>query len=151
VTLIYPYSPVRMGCAVPSLFGRSARPRPLVTICVIGPTDSWVRDALLDTGADDSVFPELAARFIGLDLTNAPVGSATGVAASPVVLRYAVVALRLAVGRVQHQWNAWVGFTSAPLRQPLLGFAGCLQFFDANFRGAREEVELAVNANYSGT
>ena len=26
-----------------------------------------------------------------------------------------------------------------------------LQFFDAYFRGSREEVELTVNANYSGT
>ena len=44
----------------------------------------------------------------------------------------------------------WVGFTSAPLRQPLLGYAGFLQFFTATFHGDREEVELAVNAAYPG-
>jgi hypothetical protein len=151
LSLIYPYSPVQMGRPIPCLFGRSDRPRPLAPICLIGPADCWVRDALLDTGADDTVFPDLAAAVIGIDLTNAPIGIATGVAASAVPLRYAIVTLRLAAGQERHQWNAWVGFTAAPLRQPLLGFAGCLQFFDANFRGSLEEVELTVNANYSGT
>jgi hypothetical protein len=37
------------------------------------------------------------------------------------------------------------------LKQPLLGFAGCLQFFDALFHGAREDVELSVNSLYPGT
>ena len=32
----------------------------------------------------------------------------------------------------------------------LLGFAGCLQFFDALFHGEREEVELTVNGLYPG-
>jgi hypothetical protein len=36
------------------------------------------------------------------------------------------------------------------LRFPLLGFAGVLQFFDADFRGAREEVELTINSLYPG-
>jgi hypothetical protein len=34
---------------------------------------------------------------------------------------------------------------------PLLGFAGCLQFFSAHFHGDREEVELSVNSLYRGT
>ncbi len=33
----------------------------------------------------------------------------------------------------------------------LVGFAGCLQFFTATFRGDVEEVELAVNRLYRGT
>jgi hypothetical protein len=44
-----------------------------------------------------------------------------------------------------------VGFTSARLRFPSLGFAGFLQYFDALFRGDREEVELTVNSLYRGT
>ena len=44
--------------------------------------------------------------------------------------------------------SAWVGFTSAPIRHPLLGFAGFLQYFTATFHGDREEVELAVNGTY---
>ena len=110
-----------------------------------------MRDGILDTAADDTVFPELVARVIGVDLTNAPVGRGSGAAASPVPLRYAVVTLRIASPQEWREWRAWVGFTAAPLFRPLLGFAGFLQFFDALFRGAREEVELTVNANYSGT
>ena len=140
-----------MGRPLAPLLGRSGRPRPLIPVCVLGPAASWLGDALLDTGADDTVFSERVAAFIGIDLINAPIGGGSGVAAPPVPLRYAVVALRLAAGRERCQWNAWVGFTAAPLRQPLLGFAGFLQFFDANFRGSREEVELTINANYSGT
>ena len=66
------------------------------------------------------------------------------------VVRYAAVELRLTDGREFRRWPAWVGFTAARLNQPLLGFAGCLQFFGAYFRGDREEVELEVNALYPG-
>ena len=45
----------------------------------------------------------------------------------------------------------WVGFTSAPLRRALLGFAGFLPFYSAHFHGDREEVELTVNTLYPGT
>ena len=58
--------------------------------------------------------------------------------------------LRLTDGREFREWPAWVGFTPARLPYPMLGFAGCLQFFDAEFRGGREEVELTVNPLYPG-
>ena len=70
---------------------------------------------------------------------------------APTPLRYAEVRLRMTDGKEFREWPAWVGFTSAPLRHPLLGFAGCLQFFGANFLGDREEVELTVNSLYPGT
>ena len=66
-------------------------------------------------------------------------------------VRYARVTLRLTDGHEQREWPAWVGFTPAGLVYPVLGFAGCLQFFDAHFRGAREEVELTPNGLYPGT
>jgi hypothetical protein len=53
--------------------------------------------------------------------------------------------------REQREWPAWVGSTSARLRQPLLGYAGFLQFFTATFEGDREEVLLTINASYPGT
>ena len=43
-----------------------------------------------------------------------------------------------------------MGFTSVPLRNPLLGFAGCLQFFHADFCDDREEVELTTNTLFPG-
>ncbi len=71
--------------------------------------------------------------------------------ALPVAVRYAAVELRLTDGQEFRRWPAWVAFTAAHLKHPLLGFAGCLQFFGAFFRGDREEVELAVNALYPGS
>jgi hypothetical protein len=37
------------------------------------------------------------------------------------------------------------------MQQPILGFAGFLQYFTATFIGDREEVELTVNSLYPGT
>ena len=145
---LYSRLPVRQ--AVVSLGARWVRPRPLLLVTVVGPLGVYVRHALLDTAADDCVFPEYVAAKIGIDLANAPVGEASGVGAAPVVVRYAAVELRLTDGKEFHAWPAWVGFTAARLKQPLLGFAGFLQFFGAHFRGDREEVELEVNALYPG-
>ena len=69
----------------------------------------------------------------------------------PVQLHYAQVHLRLAGGGEFREWPALVGFTSLPVRYPLLGFAGFLQFFRSDFHGDREEVELVVNSLYPGT
>jgi hypothetical protein len=107
--------------------------------------------ALLDTGADDTLFPEPFATQIGIDLSAAPTGEGMGVGGALVPVRYALVSLRLTDGKEFRQWPAWVGFTATPLKRPLLGFAGCLQFFSANFLGDREEVELTVNSVYPGT
>jgi len=111
---------------------------------VVGPAATVTRRALLDPGADDTVFPESVARLAGIDLTGTPTGAGMGVGRVSLPLRYAQVVLRISDGREHREWPAWVGFTAATLRQPLLGFAGCLQFFDALFLGAREEVELTV-------
>ena len=151
MSLVFRYVPVPMGRSLVSLAGRSERPRPLVPVSVVGPAGTVMRDALLDTGSDDTVFPESVAALIGIDLRRAPRRGGAGAAASPVPLRYAQVTLCLATMQEQRQWPAMIGFTPTPLRYPLLGYAGFLQFFDTLFRGAREEVELTVNPHYSGT
>lgn len=151
MSLRYRYRPVRAAHAVLALGGRWVRPRPLIGVTLIGPVHSWLSEALLDTGADDTVFPESLAAKIGLDLTSAPTGSGTGVGLASVPLRYAQLVLRITDGHEYRQWPAWVGFTATPLRRPLLGFAGFLQYFTATFHGDREEVELAVNSLYPGT
>jgi hypothetical protein len=61
------------------------------------------------------------------------------------------VTLRLFDGVERREWPAWVGFTPARLKQPLLGIAGFLQFFETNLRGALEVAELTVNSLYPGT
>jgi hypothetical protein len=134
-----------------SLGGRTGRPRPVVTVALVGPTGSWTGTALLDTGADDTVFPEDVAALIGIELTNAPAGTASGVGMVAAPIRYAAINLRLTDGHEFREWPARVGFTSAPLKRGLLGFAGFFQFFTATFDGDREHVELTVNALYPGT
>jgi hypothetical protein len=109
------------------------------------------REALLDSGADDTLFPEFLASYIGINLAAAPTGILRSAAGGSVPVRYATVSLRLTDGVEQREWPATVAFTPVRLWRPLLGFAGCLQFFTATFHGDREEVELSVNRLYPGT
>lgn len=127
MTLRFLYRSVRMRQPVWSLFGRITRPRPLVTITLVGPKGDYVRECLLDSGADDTVFPETAAEMAGIDLTNAPEGEFGAVGGGRATGRYAEVLLRLTDGVEFREWPARVGFIAAPMRQPLLGFAGVMQ------------------------
>jgi hypothetical protein len=140
MSLVFPYHLVPIPQSAVALGGRSVRPRPLVNVGVIGPTGTIVRLAVLDTAADDTVFEEREAARLGLDLSAMPTNIMAGVGLIPYTVRYAQVTLRLTDGIEYREWPAWVGFTSARLNQPLLGFAGCLQFFSANFRGFNDMV-----------
>jgi hypothetical protein len=151
MSLLFRYKVVPVPHAVVALGGRWSRPRPVLPIAVIGPTNTSAVDGLLDTGADETVFSERLAVRIGLDLTNAPQGRLTTATLTNAPIRYAQVSLRVTDGKEQREWPAWVGFTPASLQSPLLGFAGFLQFFTATFRGDREEVELTVNSLYPGS
>ena len=133
-----------------ALGGRHDRPHPVVPITLIGPAGSIYRKAYLDTMADDTVFPEPVAGLVGIDLTGAPVGEAASAGGAIMQIKFARVTLRATDGVEFREWPAWVGFTPAPLRRPLLGFAGCLQFFTATFFGDLEQVELMVNSRYPG-
>jgi hypothetical protein len=119
-------------------------------VALVGPAGTIAEAAHLDPGSDDCVFPTFWAKQIGVDLGNAPEGEAAGVGQAPVSMKYAKVTLRLASGAECCEWPAWVAFTDATLRHPLLGFAGFLQFFTASFRGEDEEVELTINGLYPG-
>ncbi|MGL4555570.1 MAG: hypothetical protein ACRC33_30745, partial [Gemmataceae bacterium] len=83
-------------------------------------------------------------------LARAPAGGASGVGLVASALRYAPVTFRLAAGADRREWDATVGFTATPLRFPLLGYAGFLQFFTAAFHGDRERLELDANPTYPG-
>jgi hypothetical protein len=123
----------------------------VILVSLLGPQGTSVDYALLDSGSDDTVFPDFVAADVGIDLTNAPTGSASGVGpAGAMLLRYAEVILRMTDGHEYREWPARVAFTSLPLHRPLLGFAGCLQFFTTTFHGDREQVELTVNSLYPG-
>lgn len=151
MSLRFRYRLVSKNQPVIALGGRFTRPRPVVPISLIGPAGTVVRGAILDPASDDTVFPETVAAAIGVDLSQAPTGTGAGIGLVNALLKYAQVTLRVAQATEQREWQAWIAFTAAPLAYPLLGFAGFLQFFDVLFRGALEEVELAVNALYPGT
>ena len=54
----------------------------------------------------------------------------------PVRCRYARVQLRITDGLVEtYEWTAVVGFVPTRLRYALIGYAGFLKYFDAEFRG----------------
>ena len=151
MTLFFQYKRYTAPHPIVSLGGRTERPRPVLAVALLGGGGTVTRDCLLDTGADDTIFPDGLAVAAGIDLTTAPTGTATGVGTVPYPVRFAKVVLRITDGHEQREWEGWVGFTTAPLRRPLLGHAGFLQFFDATFRGDAEIVELTPNSSYAGT
>ena len=57
---------------------------------------------------------------------------------------------RLTDGHEFREWTGIAGFSSR-LKQSLLGFAGCLQYFTAKFDSDVEEFELTINSKYPGT
>jgi predicted aspartyl protease len=124
----------------------------MIIVAIIGPSGTIVEKALVDTGADDTVFSDVVATRIGIDLTNAPSGIAAGVGPNAAALvRYAEVKLRISDGKEFREWPARVGFTSAQIHRPLLGFAGFLQFFTSIFDGNSESLVLTINSTYAGT
>ncbi len=131
-----------------SLQGRRVRPRPIVPFTVVNSQTGVSRSyrGLLDTGADDTVFQDETALALGIDLTNAPTGTAQGVTGQTVTVRFADVLLQLTNddGDIL-EWRATVAFAPKRGTHPLLGFAGFLQFFNANFSGEFEEVTLTPN------
>jgi len=145
------YHMTRVGQPALTLGGRWVRPQPLIHVSLIGPTNARPILGILDTAADDTVFPDYMAARIGLDLTAGPTGSAAGMGGVPILLRYGQVKLRVAGGGEFREWPALVGFTSVPLRYPMLGFGGFLRFFRSVFHGDLEEVELVVNSLHPGT
>jgi hypothetical protein len=117
------------------------------------PYGSQLRDGILDTAADETVFEEGLAKDLGLDLTGAEERQVNLVGRPiPVRCRYAAVQLRITDGRREtYEWTAVIGFATTRLRYGLLGHGGFLQFFDADFRGARHQVILFPNSTFPGT
>lgn len=147
-----PYLPVSTLAPIPSLNNTLVRPRPVIAVRVAGPNSVIYLDAFLDTGADDTVFESRIARATGVDLVAAPTRAIQLIGrAQPIICRYALVELRIAHGAEAYSWPATAAFVDVSLRYPLLGFAGCMQFFDATFYGADHEVEIAPNRRFPGT
>src|SRR5437870_1049605 len=141
------------GPPPPSLpAGVTVRWRPLIPVTIIGPTAKrrFFPRALLDPGADDTVFPLAVVGILGVTL-RADSGHGLRWRGQGYSLRFGDVSLELCDGPQVWRWPAVVGFSPAPIRYPILGLAGCLQFFDACFRGQDRIIELEINRSFSGT
>src|SRR5258708_6277986 len=132
--------------------GSTMRWRPLIPVTIIGPTGLFRQfgRALVDTGADDTVFPLDTVAWIAATL-RPDSGHRIRWRGQPHPLRFGDVQLELSAGGSMWRWSAVVAFSPAPIAYPVLGNCGCLQFFDARFRGADLVVELETNSSYLGT
>ena len=136
----------------PALGGSLTRPRPMMPVRFSQPGGSVMRTSVLDTGADDTVLPDWIATALGLDLTGAEERAVGLAGRAPLRCRYAPVEIQISDGiRETYRWTAVVGFIDGMAHpRPLLGHAGFLQYFDAEFRGADLEVLLAPNKSFHG-
>ena len=129
----------------------TVRHRPLIPVTVVGPTGQRkFSRAVVDSGGDDTVFPLDALNSIGA--TPRPdTGHRVRWRGNLHPLRFAEVELALSDDASTFRWRAVVAFSPAPFPYPILGNAGCLQFFDVRLLGADLIVELDANWKYPGT
>ncbi len=149
--MIIRYMPCVVRTPIPALGGATIMPRPLLAVRITGPAGSRLRDGLLDTGADETILDPSVAPLIGVDLNQAARREINLVGRGRIHCHYAPVQLRITDGGTEtYEWDTVVGFAPFPLLRGLLGFAGFLQFFDATFRGADQDVSLLPNALFPG-
>jgi len=152
--LRYPYQPVPLvGPAPPSLPPTAtARWRPFAPVTIIGPTgvSRHFQRALVDPGADDTVFPLELVERLGVVL-RPDTGHKLRWRGQVYQLRYGDAELELSDGDTLCRWTTAVCFSRAPIPYRILGYAGCLEFFDVTFHGADQIVELEANLSYPGT
>jgi hypothetical protein len=147
----FPYMPIPTPQPVPSLGGLQVRHRPVIAVLLAGAAKPKMRDGLLDTGADDTVFSDTVASAMGIDLSQAE-HRFVGLAGRPQPLScyYARVVVRISDGVESFEWPATVGFVAAKLHYSLLGQAGFLQFFNAEFDGEGHVVTLTPKPSFPG-
>lgn len=151
MTMVFPYTSSPRPAALAAYSGIADRPRPIISVTLIGPRRSAAVDALLDTGADDTVFSDSIAVQLGIDLTRGVRGSSRGVSGSSVPVMFVTIPIRIADNNEQREWSAVVGFGAITGRYPLLGHTGFLQYFTATLHGDRRIAELTINPTYPGT
>jgi hypothetical protein len=100
---------------------------------------------VVDTGSDECIFPlPLLAAVGGKPLPDT--GHFVTWRGNRIQIRYASSSLMLADDTSTHTLPATVAFSAANIPYPLLGMAGCLQYFDARFLGPDRTVEFEPNS-----
>jgi hypothetical protein len=153
--LRFPYLAEPLRAPPPASLPATAtgRWRPLVPITILGARGVSLSfgKALVDPGADDTIFPFDVVSLLGVSVLPST-GHAMRWQGQRFPLRYARVELELVDDQGSAlRWPAVVAFTTAAMRYPLLGVAGCLEFFDVKFLGAGHEVEFEPNSSFPGT
>jgi hypothetical protein len=147
----FPYLPLPTGKPVYSLRGASVRYRPIIPLEVAGPTGSRLRDCSVDCGSDDTLLPRHYSAVMGIALTSPPhEGEGSPIGGQPIRYPYGRVTFRLSDGLTAYEWEAIVGFVAVPLRWPVLGHAGFLEFFDVELLGRRRQAIITPNASFRG-
>jgi len=66
-------------------------------------------------------------------------------AGGDVSVSYGTVTIEVTDGIERYKWQTTVGVTNQDWSEAILGHSGCLEFFDALFRGEKHEVVLNRN------
>ncbi len=91
------------------------------------------------------------ASYLGIDLTQAPEQPVNLIGRpGAIACRYAMVELLITDVQETYRWSALVGFVPMRLHYQLLGHAGFLEYFEAEFRGTDREVILTANRSFPG-
>ena len=139
------------GPPPPSLApGAVVRYRPLIPVTVVGPAGQRrFSRAVVDSGGDDTVFPIGVLALIGV-APRPDSGHRIRWRGNLHPLRFADVDLVFADDAASCRWPSVIAFSPAPLPYPILGNAGCLEFFDVRLLGGDLVVELETNWKYPG-
>ena len=97
----------------------SARGRPYTSILLSQDGESWVMlaDVLLDSGADTSLFPAWVAEELGIDLSQCPQGTSSGVGGTTTTYSAEVYVALVHMGGIETDVD---GYTLAAGGEPLL-------------------------------
>jgi hypothetical protein len=122
--------------------------RPEIDVRVFGPKGSGIFRALIDTGADNTVLPKSVADVCGI-ITDSGIGpSMETFGGHKLPTRFGNVTLEIAEGGEKVRWETRVqffDFDTPDSETLIMGHAGMLDYFSAEFDGWNAELTLKAN------
>lgn len=148
----FPYQEYAVDPA-PGFGDTSVLYRPEVPVRVFGTAGDAVVFALLDTGADGTLLPRYLGEAVGARIDDKRTSRARGVEGSEFQVAAGEIELELTQDGETYYWSTAAGFVSLPGRAeetPILGHAGCLDFFHVTFAGDARELEIVPVDSFPG-
>lgn len=120
--------------------------RPELHVRLVGPEGSQMFVGLVDTGSDRTIFPRDAADALGIELSQGP-GGALGFGGHGINLLVGEGMLEIEADGERIAWRAEMWFAEFATEDDavLLGHAGFLDYFRAEFDGEQSELTLLPN------